>query len=130
MSIDNLVSMANQIGTFFASYPDKTEGRTEIANHLQRYWAPRMRKQLYAHIDLAQGEGLAPFVIDAIIEHRRDKAPPPPPGGANSAPPGAMAPSTIPGCAPSAIGVTPLPAPVGTPTAQTSPRAPATAANR
>lgn len=81
MSIDNLVTMANQIGTFFASYPDQAEGRTEIANHLQRFWAPSMRKQLYAHIDLDRGEGLAPIVLDAILEHRREKAPPPPPGG-------------------------------------------------
>jgi formate dehydrogenase subunit delta len=81
MNIDNLVTMANQIGTFFASYPDREEGRTEIANHLQRYWAPRMRKQLYAHVDFGHGEGLDSIVLDAIIEHRRDKAPPPPPGG-------------------------------------------------
>ena len=80
MNIEHLVTMANQIGTFFSSYPDQAEGRTEIANHLQRYWAPRMREQLYAHIDLAQGEGLAAFVFDAIVEHRGEKAPPLPPG--------------------------------------------------
>jgi len=60
----------------------------------------------------------------------RDGPPPPPPGGANLAPPGAMAPSTVPGCAPSVTGVTPPPAPVGTPVAQTLPRAPAAAVNR
>lgn len=81
MSIDNLVTMANQIGTFFASYPDREEGRTEIVNHLQRYWAPSMRRQLYAHVDLDAGDGLSAIVLYAINEHRRDKAPPPPPGG-------------------------------------------------
>ena len=81
MSIDNLVTMANQIGTFFSSYPDQAEGRTEIAKHLQRYWAPSMRKQLYAHVDLDAGDGLTPIVLDAIQEHRRDKPSPPPPGG-------------------------------------------------
>jgi formate dehydrogenase subunit delta len=75
MNIDNLVRMANQIGTFFASYPDQEAGRTGIADHLQRYWAPRMRQQLYAHIDVAQGDGLAPMVLEAIIEHRRETAP-------------------------------------------------------
>ena len=81
MKIDNLVTMANQIGTFFASYPDQDEASTEIANHLQRYWAPRMRIQLYAHIDACDAEGLAPIVVSAIAAHRGEKAPPPPPGG-------------------------------------------------
>jgi len=81
MNIDNLVTMANQIGTFFASYPDRQEGRTEIANHLQRFWEPRMRSRLFSHIDEAQGEGLNPIVIEALLEHRRQHMPPPPPGG-------------------------------------------------
>ena len=81
MNIDNLVTMANQIGTFFASYPDREEGRTEIANHLQRFWAPRMRSQLYAHIDSQAGAGLQPLVLEALVAHRRDHMPPPPPGG-------------------------------------------------
>ncbi len=59
-----------------------------------------------------------------------DGPPPPPPGGANLAPPGVMAPSTVPGCTPSVTGVTPPPAPVGTPVAQTLPRAPAATVNR
>ena len=81
MNIENLVTMANQIGTFYASYPDQIEGRTEIANHLQRYWAPRMRKQLYEHIDGEHGEGLHTIVLVALMEHRREKAPPPSAGG-------------------------------------------------
>ncbi|MDY0965036.1 MULTISPECIES: formate dehydrogenase subunit delta [Massilia] len=81
MNIDNLVTMANQIGTFFESYPDPQEGRTEIANHLQRFWAPRMRSRLFSHLDETEGEGLKPMVIEALLEHRRDHMPPPPPGG-------------------------------------------------
>ena len=81
MNIDNLVTMANQIGTFFESYPDRAEGRLEVANHLQRFWAPRMRSQLFSHIDHARGEGLSPMVIEALVEHRREHMPPPPPGG-------------------------------------------------
>ncbi|VXC49620.1 conserved hypothetical protein [Sphingomonas sp. T1] len=60
----------------------------------------------------------------------RDGPPPPPPGGANLVPPGTTTPSAVPGCAPSGTGITPPPASVGTPTAQTSPRAPAAAVNR
>jgi formate dehydrogenase subunit delta len=81
MNTENLVTMANQIGTFFASYPDQEEASTEIANHLQRFWAPRMRKQLYSHIDEEGGDGLAPIVLSAIAAHRGEKAPPPAPGG-------------------------------------------------
>lgn len=81
MNIENLVTMANQIGTFFESYPNPREGRTEIANHLQRFWAPRMRSQLFSHLDDSRGEGLKPIVIEALLEHRRDHMPPPPPGG-------------------------------------------------
>lgn len=81
MNIDNLVSMANQIGVFFASYPDANEGRTEIANHLQRFWAPRMRSELFSYIDEANGAGLDPMVMAALLEHRRDRMAPPPPGG-------------------------------------------------
>lgn len=74
MNMANLVTMANQIGTFFASYPDPEEASAEIANHLQRFWAPRMREQLYAHIDEAGGEGLAPLVLTAVAAHRAVKA--------------------------------------------------------
>jgi len=81
MNIDNLVTMANQIGAFFESYPDREEGRTEIANHLQRFWAPRMRSQLFSHIDNEEGEGLSPTVIEALVAHRRQHMAPPPPGG-------------------------------------------------
>jgi formate dehydrogenase subunit delta len=81
MKIDSLVTMANQIGTFFASYPDQAEASSEIAIHLQRYWAPRMRSQLYAHIDEEDGAGLAPLVLSAIAAHRGEKPVPPPPEG-------------------------------------------------
>jgi formate dehydrogenase subunit delta len=81
MNIENLVTMANQIGTFFASYPDRAEASAEIANHLKRFWAPRMRSQLYAHIDEQSGGGVAPIVLAAIAQHCGEKAPPPPPGG-------------------------------------------------
>jgi formate dehydrogenase subunit delta len=81
MNIDNLVTMANQIGTFFDSYPDRQEATTEIANHLKRYWAPRMRNQLFDHIDHEQGAGLLPVVLVAIAAHRAEKPTPPPPGG-------------------------------------------------
>ncbi|WP_296942547.1 formate dehydrogenase subunit delta [uncultured Massilia sp.] len=70
MNIDNLVTMANQIGTFFASFPDRDEAHAGIATHIERYWAPRMRVTLYEHVDGARGAGLDPIVLTAIAAHR------------------------------------------------------------
>lgn len=64
MSPDRLVYMANQIGKFFAS--QKAEQAVPgIAEHIRKFWDPRMRKAIFAHLD-AGGEGLDPPVRDAI----------------------------------------------------------------
>jgi formate dehydrogenase subunit delta len=61
---DRLVYMANQIGKFFHSQgPDKAV--PGIAEHIRKFWDPRMRKSIFAHHD-AGGEGLDPQVRDAI----------------------------------------------------------------
>ena len=70
MNIDNLVRMANQIGTFFASFPDREEAHTGIAMHIQRYWEPRMRTRLYEHVDSTRGAGLEPIVLSALAAPR------------------------------------------------------------
>ena len=41
--------MANDIGTFFEAEPDKAEAARSVANHLRRFWDPRMRRQIVAH---------------------------------------------------------------------------------
>jgi formate dehydrogenase subunit delta len=70
MNIDNLIDMANRIGEFFAAYPDPVESEREIAEHLRRFWEPRMRRALLAHVDAQQGIGLAPLVLAAVRSHR------------------------------------------------------------
>jgi formate dehydrogenase subunit delta len=88
MDSERLVAMANRIGDFFAGFPDPVEGETGIATHVARFWEPRMRRQLYAHLDgPAGGEGLAPLVAAALRQHRealrpadRDPLPVPPTG--------------------------------------------------
>jgi formate dehydrogenase subunit delta len=70
MNTDNLVEMANRIGEFFAAYPEPAQSEREIAEHLQKFWEPRMRRALLAHLDLHRGEGLAPLVLAAIEHHR------------------------------------------------------------
>ena len=65
MNIKQLVKMANQIESFFRSEPDRAQAVKDIASHIQRFWDPRMRKQIIAHI-ADGGEGLGPLAIDAI----------------------------------------------------------------
>ncbi len=59
-----LVSMANQIASFFATQPGDTQA-AEVAGHLKAFWEPRMLQALYAHVD-AGGEGLSPLVLKGV----------------------------------------------------------------
>ena len=64
MSPEKMVYMANQIATFFETQPGSDQaGR--VAAHLSDFWEPRMREQLFAHVD-AGGAGLKPLVIEAV----------------------------------------------------------------
>lgn len=65
MDIDNLVRMANRIGDFFAAMPDRAEAEAGVASHIQRFWEPRMRADILAHLD-AGGDGLSPLVMAAL----------------------------------------------------------------
>ena len=78
MNVHHLVTMANQIGSFFASYPDQEEASSEIASHLQRFWAPLMRQHLLRHVAEHQGEGLDPAVLASIHANLERLTPPPP----------------------------------------------------
>ena len=70
MDIHNLVKMANQIGTFFESMPDREQAKADIANHLKKFWEPRMRKTMLQKMDGGEAEGLSPVVREAIDAHR------------------------------------------------------------
>lgn len=50
MSPDKLAYMANQIGKFFQSQK-REDGVASIADHLSKFWDPRMRRDLLAHLD-------------------------------------------------------------------------------
>lgn len=63
MSGDKLVRMANDIAKFMESKPH-VEGMTLLASHINDFWEPRMRRQLFAVLD-AGGAGLRPLVLDA-----------------------------------------------------------------
>ena len=69
MDTDNLVHMANRIGQFFQSMPDRAEAVAGVAEHIRKFWEPRMRRQLWAHLASTQGEDLLPVVRDALRAH-------------------------------------------------------------
>src|ERR1700677_1594474 len=49
-SAEHLLKMANDIGNFFRSEPVRTEGVAGVANHIAKFWTPRMRQKLLDHV--------------------------------------------------------------------------------
>ncbi|RZS58164.1 formate dehydrogenase subunit delta [Sphaerotilus mobilis] len=74
--LDNLIRMANRIGQFFEIYPDREEAIDGVALHIRKFWEPRMRRQLYAHLDgPAQGAGLSALLIETAQARRGELLP-------------------------------------------------------
>ena len=67
---DKLIRMANQIGTFFESMPDRSEALGGIAKHLKSFWDPRMRKSFMQQVDDPATQGISAIVRDAVLAHR------------------------------------------------------------
>jgi formate dehydrogenase subunit delta len=65
MSPDRLIYMANQIGAFFRSQ-GHDQAVSGIADHIHKFWDPRMRSAIFAHLD-AGGAGLDPNVREALL---------------------------------------------------------------
>jgi len=63
-SVDKLVYMANQIGKFFASQGEAA-AVAGTAEHIRKFWDPRMRTAIVAHL-AAGGAGLDPPVRQAL----------------------------------------------------------------
>ncbi len=75
MEIGNLIRMANRIGTFFDAMPDRAEAVEGVANHIQKFWEPRMRRELLdflaQHPDGDAGtEQLHPLVLSTVTAQR------------------------------------------------------------
>ncbi|MEP9370568.1 formate dehydrogenase subunit delta [Mesorhizobium sp. KR1-2] len=66
---DKIIRMANQIATFFHSKP-REEGIAGTAEHINKFWEPRMRRHLFEIID-AGGDGLDELVLAASATIRR-----------------------------------------------------------
>lgn len=61
---DRLVHMANQIADFFAAYP-REEAIVGAADHLKKFWDPRMRRTILDHVQVG-GAGLRDVALDAV----------------------------------------------------------------
>ena len=72
MSADRIARMANDIAKFMESKPHD-QGVKELSSHINDFWEPRMRRQLFERID-AGGAELRPLVMDAKGLIRRPAA--------------------------------------------------------
>ena len=70
MHIEQLVTMANDIANFFRGASDPGAAARNVADHLRRYWAPPMRKQIIAHFD-AGGSGLSDLAREGVAQLER-----------------------------------------------------------
>ena len=75
MDLDNLIVMANKIGQFFAAQPDRDEALDGIAEHIRKFWVPRMRSEILAAVDSDAGEQMSEIVRAALVKHRASLAP-------------------------------------------------------
>jgi formate dehydrogenase subunit delta len=80
MDNQNLIDMANRIGDFFDSMPDREEALAGVADHIRRFWEPRMRRALLASLDESAaetngGQVLSDFAREAIVKHREQLTP-------------------------------------------------------
>jgi formate dehydrogenase subunit delta len=77
---ERLVQMANDIGNFFRSEPDREEAIAGIAKHIASFWTQSMRRKMAAHGE----EGLDELPREALRRLASRTAPTPkapPPGG-------------------------------------------------
>ncbi len=69
MDNKRLISMANQIGDFYESYPDQNQAQQGIAEHINRFWALAMRQQIAQYVKEQAGLGLHIPVQQAIAKY-------------------------------------------------------------
>ena len=60
MNVERLVAMANDIAAFFAAEPNEDSAAEQVANHLKKFWEPRMRTEIQRCLEMG-GAGLSPL---------------------------------------------------------------------
>lgn len=65
MDNSNLIKMANNIGAFFKSEPDREIAIQGVEQHIRNFWEPRMRKQIIEYSE-NDGSELMDIVAEAV----------------------------------------------------------------
>jgi NADH-dependant formate dehydrogenase delta subunit FdsD len=65
MNIDHLIKMVNEISAFWEGEAREAAPK-EVANHLRRFWEPRMRAQIITYYEQRQGAGLSDAAKQAV----------------------------------------------------------------
>jgi formate dehydrogenase subunit delta len=66
MNPTHLIRMANQIGAFFETMPDAEQGAAGVAEHIGKFWEPRMQATLAAYLAEYGDQALKPIVRNAL----------------------------------------------------------------
>ncbi len=75
MNLPHLIKMANQIGAFFSTMPDRAQAENDLAAHLKRFWEPRMRRALLEYVEQEGGSELSEIVLVTVKSHAADLQP-------------------------------------------------------
>lgn len=65
MDKSNLIKMANDIGSFFKSEPDRALAIQGVEQHIRNFWEPRMRKEIVEYLEKG-GADLMDIVAEAV----------------------------------------------------------------
>ena len=76
MDAHKLITMANQIAAFWGGDPDRAVAMAGMQSHLKRFWEPRLRRALYAHVDAHGPAGLHPLMAEMLQQQRATLLPP------------------------------------------------------
>ncbi|HEV8442035.1 MAG TPA: formate dehydrogenase subunit delta [Steroidobacteraceae bacterium] len=66
MDVAHLVAMANDIAAFFDAESGQDGAPESVRSHIARYWEPRMRRAIIAHLRERGGDGLCATARSAI----------------------------------------------------------------
>ena len=64
MQPEKLLHMANQVATYFQSYPE-ADAATGVSKHLKAFWTAKMCDTLVQHLSETQ-DGASPIVLRAL----------------------------------------------------------------
>jgi formate dehydrogenase subunit delta len=75
MNEQHLIEMANRIGEFFESMPDRDEALSGISEHIRSFWEPRMRRVILSALDNASASTMREIVREALTLRRAELEP-------------------------------------------------------